>query len=232
VILHGYTQRIEGVQALADLLAATNRVIVFDERGFGESTKLSDPTRYGRAFGDDVIALLDTLHIQKAHLIGHSMGALIAVDVALRYPSRTSTIALIAGPFFPDSAAYARVVAPYVAKLEKGKGLKDFIVWLVPGIPDSTAAGLDQQLQAGNDHGVLIATLATMPGLVPAAGAKPDSNIRVMIAAGTRDPLLPQARGLKSRWPSATLITAEGANHFEIVTRAEVVAGIRALLRG
>ena len=232
VILHGYTQRIEGVQDLADSLAATHRVIVMDERGSGESTKFSDPTRYGRAFGDDVIALLDTLHIQKAHLIGHSMGALIAADVALRYPNRTATIALLAGPFFPDSAAYARVVAPFLAALKKGDGLKGFIVWLVPGIPDSMAAGLDKQLQAANDHGALVAGLEAMPGIVPPAGAKPDSTIRVLIAAGSEDPLLPQSRGLKARWPNAKLVEAAGANHFEIVTRSEVVAAIRAILRG
>lgn len=232
VILHGYTQRIEAVQALADSLSGSHRVIVLDERGFGESTKYGDPTRYGRAFGDDVIGLLDRLQIPRAHLVGHSMGASIAADVALRYPARVASISLLAGPFFPDSAAFARVVAPYVASLKRGNGLTTFISWLVPGIPDSMAADLNRQLMAGNDHGVLVAVLDGMGGLVPPAGAKPDSSIGVLIAVGSADPLLPQSRALKALWPRATLIEAAGANHFDVITRGEVVAGIRALIRG
>lgn len=231
VILHGYTQRIEGVQDLADSLAGSNRVIVMDERGFGESTKLSDSARYGRGFGDDVIALLDHLEIQKAHLIGHSMGALIAADVALRYPSRTASLSLLAGPF-GDSRWLAKLLAPYVTSLEKGQGLKTFIAWIVPGIPDSAAAALDRQLQAANDHGVLVAALKAMPGIVVPAGAKPDSTIRVLIAVGSGDPLLLQSRMLKALWPSARLIEATGTNHFEVITRAEVVEGIRRVIRG
>lgn len=232
VILHGYTQRIERVQDLADSLAGSNRVIVMDERGFGESTKFSDPARYGRAFGDDVIALLDHLEIQRAHLIGHSMGAAIAADVALRYPTRTASISLVAGPFYPDSAAIAKVLAPYVTSLEKGRGLKSFIAWIAPGISDSMAADLDKQLQASNDHGALVAGLKAMGGLAVPAGAKPDSTIRVLIAVGSKDPLLPQSRALKVLWPNATLVEVPGTDHFVVITRGEVVAAIRALIRG
>lgn len=230
VLLHGYTQRIEGMLELADSLSGTNRVIVLDERGFGESTKLSDPAKYGRAFGDDVIALLDHLQIPKANLVGHSMGAWIAADVALRYPTRVSSISLLAGPFFPDSAAFARKTAPYLASLKKGDGLKSFVMWLVPGIPDSMATDLNRQLMAANDSSVLVAVLSGMGGLAMPAGAKPDSTIPVLIAVGTADPLLPQARELKGRWPNATLIEVE-ANHFDVISRGKVVEAIRAVLR-
>jgi len=232
VILHGYTQRLELVKDLADSLSGSYRVIVLDERGFGESTKFGDPARYGRAFGDDVIALLDQLQIPKAHLIGHSMGASIAADVALRYPSRTASISLLAGPFFPDSAAFTKAAAPYLASLKRGDGLKSFVMWLVPGIPDSMAADLNRQLLAANDSSVLVAVLSGMGGLTVPKGARPDSAIRVLIAVGDTDPLLPQSRALKAQWPSATLLEAAGANHFDVITRGEVVAAIRALIGG
>jgi 3-oxoadipate enol-lactonase len=232
VILHGYTQRIEAVKDLADSLSGSYRVIVLDERGFGESTKFPDPARYGDAFGDDVIALLDQLQIPKAHLVGHSMGAVIAADVAVRYPTRVSSISLLAGPFFPDSAALARKTAPYVASLKRGTGLTSFVKWIVPGIPDSVAIDLNRQLLAANDSSVLVAVLSGMGGLVVPAGAKPDSTIRVMIAVGDLDPLLPQSRFLKAQWPRATLIEAKGSNHFDVITRAEVVEAIRAAIRG
>jgi pimeloyl-ACP methyl ester carboxylesterase len=232
VILHGYTQRIEAVKDLADSLSGSYRVIVLDERGFGESTKFGDPARYGDAFGDDVVALLDQLQIQKAHLVGHSMGAAIAADVAVRYPTRVSSISLLAGPFYADSAALARKAAPYVASLRKGTGLTSFVKWLVPGIPDSAATDINRQLLAANDSTVLVAVLSGMGGLTVPAGAKPDSTIRVLIAVGETDPLLPQSRALKALWPKATLIEAKGSNHFDVITRGEVVAGIRTTIRG
>ena len=232
VVLHGYTQRIEGILELTDSLTGSHRVIALDERGFGESTKFSDPARYGRAFGDDVIALLDHLQIPKAHLVGHSMGASVAADVALRYPTRVSSIALLAGPFYPDSAAMAGHLAPYVASQEKGKGLKTFIAWLIPGIPDSMATEIDREIQATNDHGVLVAELNGMGGLAVPAGAKPDSTIRVLITVGSGDPLLPQSRALKTLWPRSTLIEVQGANHFDVISKGEVVQAIRAVIRG
>jgi 3-oxoadipate enol-lactonase len=232
VILHGYTQRIEGVKDLADSLSGSYRVIVLDERGFGESTKFGDPARYGDAFGDDVIALLDQLQIPKAHLIGHSMGASIAADVALRYPTRVSSISLLAGPFYADSVALARKTAPYVASLKRGTGLTSFVKWLVPGIPDSAAKDLNRQLLAANDSAVLVAVLSGMGGLTVPAGAKLDSTIRVLIAVGDTDPLLPQSKALKTRWANARLLVLPGVNHFDVLTRGVVVEAIRETLRG
>lgn len=231
VILHGYTQRLDLVKDLADSLSGTHRVIALDLRGFGESTKLADPAQYGRAFGDDVIALLDQLQIPKAHLVGHSLGASIAADIALRYPTRTSSISLLAGPFFPDSATFARKVAPYVASLKKGTGLLSFIEWLAPGIPDTMAVQVNKQLLESNDHGVLVAVLSGMGGVAPAAG-KPDSTIRVLIAVGDGDPLAPQSRALKVKWPSARLLELPGVDHFTVLNKGEVVAAIRETLRG
>lgn len=106
VLLHGYTQRIELMEDLADSLSGSFRVIVFDERGFGESTKFSDPARYGWAMVEDVIELLDHLRIRRAHVVGHSMGALVAAQVALRHPDRIASASLLAGPFFPDSIGF------------------------------------------------------------------------------------------------------------------------------
>lgn len=231
VILHGYTQRLDLVKDLADSLSNTHRVIALDLRGFGESTKLADPARYGRAFGDDVIALLDQLQIPKAHLVGHSMGASIAADIALRYPARTASISLLAGPFFNDSAAFARKVAPYVASLKKGTGLLSFIEWIAPGIPDTMAVQVNQQLMDSNDHEVLVAVMSNM-GSVAAAAGKPDSTIRVLIAVGDGDPLLPQSRALKAKWPSARLLELPGVDHFTVLNKGEVVAAIRETVRG
>jgi pimeloyl-ACP methyl ester carboxylesterase len=64
---------------------------------FGRSSKFGDADKFGQKMVDDVVQLMDHLNIQRAHLVGHSMGALIAANVASRYPNRVSTAALVAG---------------------------------------------------------------------------------------------------------------------------------------
>ena len=232
VLLHGYTQRIELMLDLADSLSGGFRVIVLDERGHGESSKFADPSRYGQAMVEDVVALLDHLGIRRAHLVGHSMGAAVAAQVALHHPDRVASASLLAGPFFPDSAAFARLTEPFVQDLKSGRGLVAFIKWIFPGIPDSLAVGFNAQGMAVNDLGSLIASLSSMGNLVVPPGEKPPSSTRVLIAVGTGDPLLPQSQALKQRWPEAVYLELPGINHAEIRARGATVAAIRRVVRG
>src|SRR3989441_911291 len=95
VFLHGlgaslYTWR----HILPPIMQAGFRVIAFDNRGFGESEK--PPTGYRNADYERLAtALLDSLHIQDAVLVGHSMGGAIAAEVAIRDPQRVRGLVLI-----------------------------------------------------------------------------------------------------------------------------------------
>jgi aminoacrylate hydrolase len=65
------------------------RCITFDHRGTGESDKPTEPGSYTtQAIADDVIALMDTLEIEKAHIVGTSTGGCILQNIILDYPDR------------------------------------------------------------------------------------------------------------------------------------------------
>lgn len=66
------------------------RVIAYDARGHGAST-VSPPPYTMRQLGDDVIALMDAMEIDAAHLVGLSLGGMIAFDLAARQPRRLSS---------------------------------------------------------------------------------------------------------------------------------------------
>jgi pimeloyl-ACP methyl ester carboxylesterase len=82
------------VKALRD---AGYRVMTIDNRGHGESEKLYDPKFYEAVeMAEDARRLLDHLSIQRAHVMGYSMGARISAFLAINHPGRVAT-AIFAG---------------------------------------------------------------------------------------------------------------------------------------
>lgn len=93
VLLHGFSfdQRFWDAQFAA--LSLSHRALRYDLRGFGKSS----PPQAGQAYShvDDLRALLAQLEIGKAHLLGSSMGARIALDFALSHPQQCASLALV-----------------------------------------------------------------------------------------------------------------------------------------
>ncbi len=68
--------------------------VVYDNRGVGKSGKPAGPYSISM-MADDLAALLDSLKISKAHILGISMGGFIAQDFALRYPHKVDRLVLV-----------------------------------------------------------------------------------------------------------------------------------------
>jgi len=69
------------------------QVMVFDNRGTGSTDKPDD--RYSiRELADDTVGLMDALDVQSAHLVGVSMGGMIAQELCLNYPERVDRVVL------------------------------------------------------------------------------------------------------------------------------------------
>lgn len=70
-----------------DALSKKYQLIVLDNRGMGYTT-VNDVTFTYKLFADDVIGLLDTLKVEKTHVLAFSMGSTIAQELLLEYPQR------------------------------------------------------------------------------------------------------------------------------------------------
>jgi pimeloyl-ACP methyl ester carboxylesterase len=90
ILVHGLLLSQEMHRPLAeDLAARGNRVITVDLLGHGRSDRPRDMWRYSmRFFGDQVVALMDHLDIEEAVVMGTSLGANTALNVALTHPER------------------------------------------------------------------------------------------------------------------------------------------------
>lgn len=94
VLLHGLTANAFCFQAFANALAPDYQVIAYDLRGRGDSSK--PPTGYSVPIhAADLAQLIDTLQLQRPIIIGHSLGALIALYFAANYPEKLSKLVLI-----------------------------------------------------------------------------------------------------------------------------------------
>jgi pimeloyl-ACP methyl ester carboxylesterase len=96
VAVHGLTANHTCWASLADALAPGVRLVAYDLRGRGESDK--PPTGYSlAAHGEDLAGLLDRFGLPRAVLVGHSLGAGIALRFAVTHPRRVAKLVLIDG---------------------------------------------------------------------------------------------------------------------------------------
>jgi len=70
------------------LTEAGRRVVAFDCRGHGESGKPHDPQAYGDTMAEDAVRVMDAAGIARADVMGYSMGGMIAMALAMRFPER------------------------------------------------------------------------------------------------------------------------------------------------
>ncbi|HWE62307.1 MAG TPA: alpha/beta fold hydrolase [Chloroflexota bacterium] len=94
----------EGYAAVTEAMAQHFTVIDYDHRGYGLSDRPHQ--RYSMAvWADDMVALLDTLGVEQAHVHGGSMGGFIAVYFAVKYPARVKRLVIGGGAARCDQMA-------------------------------------------------------------------------------------------------------------------------------
>src|SRR6476661_9982422 len=190
VLVHGFasTKEVNWVHPgwVTTLTGAGRRVIALDDRGHGESTKLYDPADYHTTkMADDVRALLDHLKIERADIMGYSMGARISSFLALQHPDRVRSailgglgIKLVEGVGLPDSIAEA-LEAPSLDDVTDPMGR-------------TFRAFADQ---TGSDRHALAACLRGSRGLMATEEAA-GIGVPVLIAVGTNDEVAGSAQAL------------------------------------
>jgi non-heme chloroperoxidase len=109
IMLHGLADSSYSFSRILPHLGREQRVLVPDLRGHGESER--PPEGYGpRDMARDVLDLMDARGIERATLVGHSMGTFVAQQVALAAPGRVTGLVLIASATTADNAVLLEVL--------------------------------------------------------------------------------------------------------------------------
>ena len=93
VFIHEYAGDWRTWEPQMRFFSRAHRCVTYSQRGYPPSDVPTDPGKYGQDLAvSDVAALLDALKIDKAHIVGHSMGALTALLVGVKYPERCLSV--------------------------------------------------------------------------------------------------------------------------------------------
>jgi pimeloyl-ACP methyl ester carboxylesterase len=102
VLLHGGMLGIDlNFAGLIPDLATRHRVIAVEAQGHGRTADI-DRDITPAALASDVVALLDHLGVDRAHVLGHSQGAAVALELAVSHPDRVRSIVPISGSVRPE----------------------------------------------------------------------------------------------------------------------------------
>lgn len=203
VLLHGWGQNRQMMQAIAYHLQTRYQVINLDLPGFGES-EMPKTVWSTEDYADFIYDLVQQFHGEHVILIAHSFGARIAFRYAMKYPLEHMILTGAAGIRKPRTWKYYLRVYSYKIKkflhLNPGKGSPDY---------ENSSAVL---------RGILVK--AVNEDIYPFL-----SNITTdtLLVFGELDEETPLSMGemMEKEMPHATLITLEGDDHFAYYHQSE-----------
>jgi pimeloyl-ACP methyl ester carboxylesterase len=230
----------------ANLADAGYRVHALDLPGFGGSSKPAIAPYSSRWFADTVLSVMDALDIEKAHLVGNSMGGRVALEIGLRRPERVNAIAALC----PAVAFVKRDFHPLVRFLrpEFGllphklrRGIVERQLWSMFCDPDAldphvADVVVDEFQRVYASPGARVAFLASARNIYldrpfGRGGFYPrlaELEPPALFVWGSHDRLIPPGfqRYVAEALPGADQIVLDGCGHVPQVERPEQTAGL------
>ena len=142
ILLHGGLGSIEMFSPILPQLAKGRQVIAVDLQGHGRTADANRPLSY-EAMADDVAALLRSLKLNRADVMGYSLGGEVALQTAIRHPEAVRKLVLVSTAFrqdgwYPEVLAGEAQMGPQSAEMTKQTPLYTLYAQLAPRPQDWT----------------------------------------------------------------------------------------------
>jgi pimeloyl-ACP methyl ester carboxylesterase len=240
LLYHGYARNMLFWTQWMPLLAPDYRVLRFDARGCGETTKPPPGSRMSFSqLAGDAVGLMDKLRIERVHFVGESSGGIVGMTAALEYPERLASLTLCDTPFRrsaniattytlgePTRAAafekygvggWCRKTLSY--RIDTGKASPALCEWYIAQMdrtPIHCAVAMDGAVAEGD----------LWPRL-------PEIRVPTLILAGAKSPIVQESevKAMQQRMPTARLVAFEGYGHgVNLLAPERCVAEVRKFL--
>ncbi len=231
VMIHGFplTRAIWKVQAEA--LARTWYVLRPDLRGAGKSSVPDGPYLMER-LAADIAGLLDALGIERAILIGHSMGGYVALAFARMFTERLTRLVLIASRLRADTPEEFAARRQLADRVEHEESVEPIIDAYVPRLfaPRTLAehrgvVDLAEEIARGNAPAGAAATLRGMALRAGAQDIAEDVDVPTLIIAGAHDRVvgIDEARSVAALFPRGRLVVCDQSGHLPMLEEPQRV---------
>ncbi|MFJ8739446.1 alpha/beta fold hydrolase [Embleya sp. NPDC127516] len=223
LLLHGFAGSLADWDGVAPLLARDRRVLAYDHRGHGGSTKFADRSAYTfDLLSADLAGFVERLLPKPIDLLGHSMGGVLALRYTLAHPDRVRSLVLMDTAAEPTGTPLSRALGKGMNAVVGRFGLTPLLTVLKPFT--RTPADADPDVLARRERQTRALTgmdRAAFVGCAEALGAYPslvgrlaELSCPVTVVVGEHDRRL---RGAADRFaadiPGAELRVIPGAKH-------------------
>lgn len=214
--------------AVAPRIASSGyRVIAINPRGIGGSTGSLENIDID-SFVGDTVAAIDSMRLQRVHLLGWALGNRVSRAVAVAHPQRVATVTLLAAggkfPPIPPSAAHQGAVARWGSEAQRPDSLKRYLPLFSPH-SNPWPLMLEAAVRAWPE-----AAAAQSPvGGAPLERWWSGGNKRMLVIQGLDDITAPPANGrdLRSEFPARVeLVELERAGHALLLEQPAQIAAV------
>lgn len=195
------------------------RVITMDCRGHGLSEKPRDRAQYGSEMMEDIVRLMDHLELDKAHVVGYSMGGFLTMSLCGAHPDRLAT-ATIAGAGYYPPGGYPELITTVPEALDSGQGYDPILRYLEP---EGTRFREFRIFSAGmflsllRDREVLARCFEALQDLQGTEIQLSENTVPVLSIMGTEDPLRDSLENMIGITRNHHVHWLRGANHLTAV---------------
>ncbi len=236
ILIHGLMDSALNWSKNIDALAESHRVWAIDLIGFGFSSRVTEPTYSLKYFARTVREFIDAQGIERANIVGHSLGGAVALELAHDYPARVDKLVLIApGTYLVNLPLALNLAArvPYVPRALVGMAVTSnharMSAWRnALGNPDrldpKEARKYARPLRVKGTADALVAMAASPRESDLPAGLK-QIDAPTLILWGDKDIAVPVEHGEyhERHLPNAEFVILEGAGHTPQVEYPDVV---------
>lgn len=249
ILIHGFTDNMEICfeetipsleMSFMERLSKNYQAIAVDARGHGLSDKPTAPEQYGDAMVEDIINLMDHLHLEKAHVVGYSMGGFIVGKLLHAYSNRVLSAVMIgAGPVLPNAWQQEHplhMLCTSTAKdLSSKQNMNSLLTYFWPSqepvFSEDSLHALSQQILEGQNVAALSSCIERMPELFALENASAISEtITVHAIFGEDDPFAKLWQTEDSLADNSIQIIPK-ANHMDILSNPSCLLAVEHFLK-
>jgi 3-oxoadipate enol-lactonase len=219
LFLHGIGGSAESYRGQLDHFGASRHTLAWIMPGYSGTPSPAEPTF--PAFADAVLRLLDAADLHRVHLVGHSLGGFIALELAARGTGRLASLTLYSTTAAfgrPDGEWQRQFIAERLAPLAAGRSMREIATGLVDGLISPRASA--------SARAAAIAAMAAVPAAAYRAALHllvtfdrrdtlPHLAVPTLLIAGAEDRTAPAPvmQRMAEKIPGAEIVVLDGVGH-------------------